>query len=320
MKKVFVKTLVLLGIAEFCYSNPIGKASTEQKHYVFPKRVAKTQQASSDKSKNTEKLTAYAEEEVYDDEKNLYQSIAQKIDEPQTSPKPVKKIRPFKSFNINIAPQYSYIIIRSPRMKNNKGNLWGISGEMAYKKSDHVYGAASFLWYEGRPKPPHSARHSWNEAVAQFALGYTTPIFYRSMMTIFAGFGFRRVLDHKGYAGFHPRVALNYYQYFVPVGLLFDFNLWNHFGFSLNLRTMPTVDSRVQVSNRSGVFWELSDKMNYEVDLPIIWRAVRGIKADFNVALVPFFKYWQLGGSSRLGLQSRTQTYWGTAILLGLAF
>jgi hypothetical protein len=205
-------------------------------------------------------------------------------------------------------------------MRKIKGNLWGVSGEMEYKKSNHVYGEASFLWNQGELKPPHGHGHDWKEAVGQVVLGYTTPIFHHTLMTLFAGFGFRRVLDHKGYAGFHPRVALNYYQYFVPVGLLFDFNYWDHFSVSLNLKGMPTVDSRVQVSNHPGIFWKLSDKMSFEADLPITWKAVRGITADFDIALVPFFKYWDLGGSSRLGLHCRTQTYWGAEILLGLAF
>jgi hypothetical protein len=320
MKEVAIKTLILLSFTELCYANPIGKVPAEQKRCVYPKRIVKTQQDPPDHIKNTEELTVYAEEEVYN-EKNDNPPIAQKKDENKTpSAKPVKKERPYKPFKIDVAPQYSYVIVRSHGMRKNKGNLWGISGEMEYKKSNHIYGEASFLWNEGELKPPHGHKHNWKEAVAQAVIGYTTPIFYRTMMTLFAGFGYRRVLDHKGYADFHPRVALNYYQYFVPIGLLVDFNYWDHFSFSLDLKAMPAVDSRVQVSNHPGIFWELSDKMNYEVDVPIIWKAVRGIVADFDVALVPFFKYWQLGGSSRLGLHCRTQTYWGAEVLLGLCF
>ncbi len=319
MKEIIIKTLVLLSFAEFCYANPIGKIPIEQKRYVFPKRVPKTEQAPPDKLENIEELTADVEEEMYN-EKPPHQSPAQNQEENKAPPKPVKKKRPYKPFKIDVAPQYSYVIVRSHGMRKNKGNLWGISGEMEYKKSDHIYGEASFLWNEGELKPPHGHKHNWKEAVAQAVIGYTTPIFYRTMMTLCAGFGYRRVLDHKGYAGFHPRVALNYYQYFVPIGLLVDFNGWDHFSFSLDLKAMPTVDSRVQVSNHPGIFWKLSDKMSYEVDLPITWKAVRGKVADFDVALVPFFKYWQLGGSSRLGLHCRTQTYWGAEVLLGLCF
>lgn len=317
--KAVLKTLILFGLVQVCYANPIGKVPAEQKRYVFPKRAVKVEQPSSDPFKNTEELTAYAEEEVYN-EKNKTSPIAQKRAENKTPQKPAKKKKPYKPFKIDVAPQYSYMIVRSPGMRKNKGNLWGISGEMEYKKNDHIYGEASFLWYEGDLKPPHSHKHNWKEGIAQAMIGYTTPIFYRTMMTFCAGFGYRRVLDHKGYAGFHPRAALNYYQYFIPVGLLFDFNYLNHFSFSLNLKAMPSVDSRVQVSNHPGIFWELSDKMSYEVDLPITWKAVRGIVADFDIALVPFFKYWQLGGSSRLGLHCRAQTYWGAELLLGLGF
>lgn len=321
MKQIVIKALIFLSFAEYCYSNPIGKIPPEHHRYVFPKRVTKTRQTPPSPSKisDTDRLTASADEEVYNEE-NDAPSIAQEIDEDKAPAKPAKKKRPYKPFKIDVAPQYSYVIVRSHDLRKIKGNLWGISAEMEYKKSNHVYGAASFLWNQGELKPPHGHEHDWKEGVGQFVLGFTTPIFHQTLMTLYAGLGFRRVLDHKGYAGFHPRVALNYSQYFIPVGLLFDGNYWDHFSVSLDLQAMPTVDSRVQVSNHPGIFWELSDKMNYEVDLPITWKAVRGIRADFDIALVPFFKYWTLGGSSRLGLHCRTQTYWGAEILLTFAF
>lgn len=289
MKDIVIKTIVLLSYAKFCYANPIGKVPSEQKRHVHPKRLVNKQPAPRDKIKNFEEWLAY-EEDLHTEE-NSHETPIQN----QISPKPVKQKRPYKPFKIDVGAPYSYVIVRSPGMRKNKGDLWGVSGEMEYKKSNHIYGEASFLWNEGELKPPHGHKHSWKESVSQVVIGYTTPIFYRTLMTLFAGFGYRRVLDHKGYAGLHPRAALNYYQYFVPVGLLFDFNYWDHFNFSLNLKAMPAVDSRVQVSNHPGIFWELSDRMNYEVDLPITWKAVRGIVADFDVALVPFFKYWQLG-------------------------
>src|SRR5262249_842730 len=152
--------------------------------------------------------------------------------------------------------------------------------------------------------------HSWKEAVAEFLLGYTTPIFHRTLMTIFAGFGYRRVMDHKSYHGFRPRVTLNYSQYFVPCGLLFDFNYWDHWAISLDLRALPAVDEKVQMGNKPDVFYQLSRMMNYEVDLPITWKAIRGIKGDFDLSLIPFYKYWQFGGNSRIELRSRTQSYW----------
>jgi hypothetical protein len=316
MKEVIIKTLILLSFSTFCYGNPIGKVPSEQKQYVYPKRVAKVQRVPPDKVKD-EAWIAYVDDEGYDSN-GTERPLAQTKEDKTLAPH-VKQKRPYKPFKIDVAPQYSYVIVRSHGMKKNRGHLWGVSGEMEYKKSNHIYGDASFLWNQGDLKSSHHD-HSWKEADGRAVVGYTTPIFHRTLMTVFAGFGFRRVLDHKGYAGFHPRVTLNYYQYFIPCGLLIDFDCWDRFGFSLDLKAMPAVDARVQVSNHPGIFWKLSRKMNYEVDLPLTWKAVRGIKADFDVALIPFFKYWDLGGSSRLGLHCRTQTYWGAELLLGLSF
>src|SRR5262249_53586263 len=158
----------------------------------------------------------------------------------------------------------------SRKMRKLTGELWGLSAEMEYKKSNHMYGDASFLWNQGEIRA-NGRHHSWKEAVAEFLLGYTTPIFHRTLMTIFAGFGYRRVMDHKSYHGFRPRVTLNYSQYFVPCGLLFDFNYWDHWAISLDLRALPAVDEKVQMGNKPDVFYQLSRMMNYEVDLPITW-------------------------------------------------
>ncbi len=318
MKKVVLTTLVLLSFAEFSYANPIGKVPADSKNYIFPKPVEKNQvqpKRAPKRAKDPEKLIAY-------EERHPFVAQQEENNNPQTplrSPKKIKVQRSYKPFKIDVAPQYSYLIVRSSGMRKLTGNLWGGSAEMEYKKSNHVYGDASFLWNQGKVAA-HGRHHSWKEAVGQFLLGYTTPIFHRTLMTIFAGFGFRRVMDGKNYEGFRHRVDLNYYQYLVPCGLFFDFDYWNHFSLSLDLKAMPAVDEKVQIGNKPDVFYQVSRMMNYEADLPITWKAVRGIKADFDLSLIPFFKYWQYGGSSRLHLRSRSQTYWGCELQIALCF
>ncbi len=318
MKKIAASTILLLSIAEFCCANPIGKVPPEKKNYSFPKPVenVKVQPKPSKRAKNPEKLLAYEERS----RENPPLAQQQNDTTPSCALQPIKKPpRSIKTFTIDVAPQYSYVMIRSRKMRKLTGHLYGGSAEMEYKKSNHVYGDVNFLWNQGKIRA-HGRGHEWKEAVAEFLLGYTTPIFHRTVMTIFAGFGYRRVMDHKSYQGFHHHKQLIYDEYFVPCGLLFDFNWWDHFGFSLDLKAMPAVDEKVQFGGKPDVFYQLSRMMNYEVDLPITWKVVRGIKGDFDLSLIPFYKYWQFGGNSRIDLRSRTQTYWGGALQIAISF
>lgn len=260
-------------------------------------------------------IAAMDDEESSQDDESMELKKLSEDDNRYMNPPLKKKYRLHcKHFRVNVAPEYSYMIWRSKEMRAQRGNLGGISGEIEYKKREHVYADASFLWNQGAIHAHGHRSHSWKEAVAQGMVGYTLGITDHFCTTPYVGFGYRKVMHHKG---FQNTTTLNYYQYFIPFGVLMDYCCAPKFTVSLNLKALPAVDSRVYFTNTPNVFWKLKNKGNYEIDLPIKWTAAKTQYLNFDLTLVPFFKYWVLGPNSKRHMHSQTQSYWGVELQLG---
>jgi hypothetical protein len=303
MNKMTHKILILLGIVQPCIAFP------RPTDYAFPKRIQRAQPQPSNE------ITAFSDE-AQDDEIDQEWPIANisQSSEPPAQEEQENHKTHCKHFRMNVAPQYSYMIFRSHGVKTQRGSLGGISAEAEYKKREHVYGDASFLWNQGDIHAHGHRSHKWQEAIAQGMIGYTASISENMSITPYVGFGYRKVMHHRS---FENQVTLDYYQYFVPFGFLTDYCICPRFTMSLNLKALPAVDSRVYFTNHPNVFWKLKNKGNYEADLFFKWTAAITKYLDFDISLVPFFKYWVLGPNSKIDMHSRTQTYWGAELQFG---
>lgn len=229
-----------------------------------------------------------------------------------------KVCTPCHYFRFDVAPQYTYSNVRSPSLNGYHGNLWGIQGEFEYKRRNYFYGNASFEWNDGHLQG--RGRHrKWIEAVAQGLAGYS---FRWSQLgfTAFAGVGYRHVLDHKSFDGFTPAITLTYYQYFIPFGLLTEYYIRSNLKVGLNLKVKPAFDTRMFVQTLSGVYWKIANHLNYEIDLPFTWLLWKKCRYDLDIAVMPFFKFWDLGQCAILSLPRRTQMYFGLQAQLGVRF
>jgi hypothetical protein len=226
-----------------------------------------------------------------------------------------------KSFRVYVAPQYAHLSVLSHRIKKYRGNMWGAVWGAEYKRRKHLYGAASFLWNQSHLAARGHRHRYWKEGDFEGVIGYTFAPFRRFLLTPFAGVGYRRVIDHKSFDGFDPRITLNYYQYYLPCGLLADYALFDDFDLGLNLEVMPVTDSRMYITNLTGVFWKLKLRPGYKAELPMKWHMppLFGVP-NLDLALVPFFKYWAFGACPVLSLPARKQFYWGVQLQFGGSF
>lgn len=312
MLKTIALALILFSISEYGCAAPRQLKHEEKRTYAFPRKVA----AAAVKEEDPSEITTFSDSDDFEESGDLT-LIAQNKPREQPSEGMKKKHKVHgKYFRMSVAPQYSYMILRSHGKKKQRGSLGGITGEVEYKKREHVYANASFLWDQGDIHADGHRSNNWKEAVATGVVGYTVAISDHLSTTPYAGFGYRKVMQQHG---FLDRITLDYYQYFVPFGFLTDFCFGPRFTLSLNLKAMPAVDSRVYLTNRTNIFWKLKNKGNYEVDLPFKWKAARTKHLDFDLSLVPFFKYWVLGPSPRLHMHSKTQTYWGVELQMGFS-
>ncbi len=315
MNKAALKILILIGMADYSFAAVSKPLSRESSSYAFPKKI-KTQPLPSSKD---DEITTFDDEDDYDEERLFLIVQADKSSNRPT--KPIKRKHKIRSkyFRADIAPQYAYMIMHSHATKNYKGNLGGITGEIEYKKREHVYANASFLWNQGVLKANGHQSREWQEATVQGLIGYTVGISAHMSTTPYVGFGYRKVMDHQRLLILDDRSTVNYYQYFVPFGFLTDYCFNKRFTLSLNLKAMPPVDSRLYATNTPGQFWKLKNKGSYEVELPFKWTAAITKYVDFDMTLNPFFKYWIIGPSPQLHMHTRTQGYWGVELQLGFS-
>jgi Outer membrane protein beta-barrel domain len=243
---------------------------------------------------------------------------------------------------------------RRNKRRSATGSLWGVYGGYEYKKPCGIYAGLIGYWGggsisghrdrhdrrdgSGSGRRRHHDRRSsdYQDGQIEARLGYSFNLGWDCenewQVTPYVGFGYTNLRfkrfgqnqdqDGSGSGSGRNRNHLSVREYYVPVGFLSKYVYNDTFTIGLNFKWMPQVDSTLKPRSRgrSGILFDLSNKSNFNVELPICMTL--GCENEFGVSFVPFWNYIQIGksrrfcvGSNRVRSPDLQITYWGARIL-----
>lgn len=228
------------------------------------------------------------------------------------------------SQRVQIGGVYSYAWISPKGNNTTKGSLGGVRAIYEYRPEDYVYAAAAFTWRGGKTKHDGTERRIW-DSNGQERLGYTfgKKRIGDNRLTLFTGFGVR-YLDEHVHVG-SASLTLNYTEFYVPVGFLYEHKVNSWFSFGCDFQWMPQVFPTVRLKPLSGTHWSLKEKYNnFFAEFPLTFKAY---KDRLSVIISPFVETWNDGRSTAvtsnglaLNLPQNSYLFTGLNASLGVAF
>ncbi|MGD0664994.1 MAG: hypothetical protein ABSA17_04615 [Rhabdochlamydiaceae bacterium] len=226
-------------------------------------------------------------------------------------------------FTFSLGGEYSRVHqVTSDGVPNYDGNLGGVLAKFEYERKNHLYAVASALWNEGRLKSHKGPRADVTEGVWEGGLGYTLSwgSERKWMLTPFAGFGYRKFVNELGRTPQTSAITISYQSYYIPVGIKLEYSSHMTWRYGFTGKIMPSVDQRLYVYSVTGTYWKEVRKCAYSAEFPITYSLLAFGSSRFELSLVPFVKYWQMGSASVAGLPNVKQIYWGSDLVLGLTY
>ena len=118
---------------------------------------------------------------------------------------------------------------------------------------------------------------------------------------------------------------LRYNHYYLPVGLLTDFQLLSFFSLGVNVIWMPQVFPTVTIDPIRGVRWIFCKMFSsYTVQMPFTFHLNTWVK-NLSIAFLPSFELWQDGPTETrppipLARFKNTYIFWGGDVSVKYAF
>jgi hypothetical protein len=206
------------------------------------------------------------------------------------------------------------------------GNMGGAQLAYEYQRPDFFYGGFTFDWRYGHLHASNGKRKLQDFDV-QERLGYTLQVDrFNALVTFFAGFGYRH-LRHSIDLNGASSIKLYYNHFYIPVGVLKQFEIASCFSLGANVIWMAQVFPTVTISPPSSARWKIRRQFkNFLVELPLIFHLDDYVK-NLSIILVPQFEIWQDGRSiartssgTSLGLPENTYIFWSGELNVKYAF
>jgi len=205
------------------------------------------------------------------------------------------------------------------------GAMGGFEAGYEFKRIRHLYAALRGFYGQGKLKNSQVSRyiHEWD---VQTRLGYNYMALQgpNVVVSFYTGFGF--TYKNQFLNGFQPSTyKLNYYKYYIPLGLLLDLRVTDWFYFRFDFTWVPDIDPTVETSNFKQLRMELKHKQNFRVELPLVF--LLGCKRQWEINLVPFWRRDKDGRTKRsticddfVLLPEQVYSYWGAKLLFAYRF
>jgi hypothetical protein len=226
---------------------------------------------------------------------------------------------------LQIGGSYSYVTIKPHDHRTFKGNLGGAQISYEFRPLNRFYGGGKFTVREGKTHGAQGIRTLEYYDVHE-RLGYTyAPESEDWFITLFSGFGYRH-LEQKLKPKAGSTVRFNYNEFYIPVGILTNYDVLSWFSIGLNYIWMPQVFSSVTIVPLKGARWKTSNKMsNSYLEMPLTFD----VTADkrFQITFSPFYERWhdghttaKLSTGTPLGLPGNTYNFYGAELNFGYCF
>lgn len=244
----------------------------------------------------------------------------------QEKPQPMQKVEVVEpDFRFQIGANYTYATLQPHDHRTFKGSLGGMQAMFEYRPLNRFYGAAKLSWRQGNTEGPKGDR-----SILLFdtheRLGYTyAPEKKDWFLTLFSGVGYRYIGQK-----FSPKTGssllFNYDEFYIPLGILTNFNATSWLSIGLNYTWMPQVYPTVSIIPLKGARWVLEKTMNnFYAEMPFTFYLTQNKR--YSLIINPFYEHWQNGhttaklqNGSPLGLPANTYNFYGVDVNFGFTF
>lgn len=228
-------------------------------------------------------------------------------------------------FRFQIGGNYTYLTLQPHDHRTFKGSLGGMQALFEYCPLNRFYGAAKLSWRQGNTDSPVGERSILFFDTHE-RLGYTyAPEKKDWFLTLFSGVGYRYIGQK-----FSPKTGssllFNYDEFYIPIGILTNYNVTSCFSIGLNYTWMPQVYPTVSIIPLKGARWVLQKTMNnFYAEMPFTFYLTQNKR--YSLIVTPFYEHWQNGHStaklsngSALGLPANTYNFYGVDVNFGFNF
>jgi len=243
--------------------------------------------------------------------------------------------KPPKNSRIYVGPQFAHLELQIREAlpgstytdggQKFNGCLGGLVVAYEYKKFRSLYTALLGGWLTGTISDTGFPSRRINDASGELRFGYNYMALQgeKWVVTPYIGFGFNYNGQKK--EGVSPHVKYQYFKYYLPVGLILNYNLRRWITIGFGFEWLPDLDSTLTVSTFPGARFTLKRKNNqYFVEMPFMFRPDK--RGRWEIALTPYWKRRKDGQSDLvaallpLGYPKQTYTYWGGTLTFGYKF
>ncbi len=240
-----------------------------------------------------------------------------------------KKVDNLKTpFRAYIAPQIARLKFQIVDFAVFRGVVGGGSAAFEYRPVHDFYGGVTAEWMIGSVSSRDKMSRSIHDLDGQFRIGYTLSMWRFAPLTFtpYAGIGYEYIVQNFRSDLVLPSLKFRYYHYYIPVGMIINFNLLSYFNFGIAGQWRPDINARMKTPYIEGLHFDLKKEAGYIVELPFQFLfGNEKVKGEFS--LIPYLKR-EVDGKLRSSLPSgaivrlaeQDYKYWGLRVLLGARF
>ncbi|NGX50620.1 MAG: hypothetical protein K1060chlam2_00468 [Chlamydiae bacterium] len=227
--------------------------------------------------------------------------------------------------SIYIGGNYTRSHIKPHALPSFEGNMGGAQAGYQYRPLDSIFVAIGTAWRSGSNHGSSGTRSLLDVDVHEW-IGYTAAFkCNRFLLTPFTGLGFRHLSHHlKPKSG--SSMKLRYNEFYIPLGLLTEFQIVECFSMGVHAVWMPQVYPTLTINVIDGARWAIKNTYkNFNIGVPLIINIKR--VHYLSIILKPYFELWQDGRTKaktsfgeRLALPKNTYTFWGVNLNFNFTF
>ncbi len=226
---------------------------------------------------------------------------------------------------LQIGGNYTYVTLQPHDHRTFHGSLGGMQATYEYRPTNNFYGGGKFTWRQGKTDGAVGER-TLLYIDAHERLGYTyAPEKKDWFVTFFSGFGYR-YLGQKLTPDVGQSLRFRYNHFYIPVGLLTNYDIGSCFSIGLNYTWMPQIFPTVTIYPLKGARWILKKTVsNFYAELPLTFNLTNNKR--YQLIINPFYEHWQdgrttakLSNGTPLGIPGNTYNFYGVELNFAFCF
>lgn len=231
-------------------------------------------------------------------------------------------------FRLNVAPQIARLKFQIKDFAVYRGVMSGGSALFDYRQVFRFYGGASAQWMMGSVNSVNAMSRYIHDLDGQVRIGYTLPMWNFPILTFtpYSGIGYEYIIQHIRPDLVLPSLKFRYYHYYIPVGMIINFNILRYFNFGISGQWRPDINARMKTPYIEGLQFDIKKQAGYIVELPFQFL-FGGKKAQGEISLVPYLER-EVDGRLKSTLPSggivtlpeQDYKYWGLRLVVGARF